>query len=290
MSKSMTIEYTNPVTGAQATKVVTVDIERYRVDSELGATENFFLKASAGGVSEVYECVDDLVSDLLDGRPSKAKKNIVQSLIDTNFTANSAALSVLPAANTAGFVATVPCVVLDKYGSVKGYFIPTVVGADFTIPVANEGALAVDCKVGWIVQQLQPFLSSLGANSQLGVKAQSEKPTTPTAVTGAGSVGAGINAGWTKPSDAVIAFYDIYCYKTTKPLVIETNAQPSVADRAASLGSTGVNLTQYFDETDMLLHPLDAGTYFVAVVAKDAAGQVNVNESALAWSAAFVIA
>jgi hypothetical protein len=184
----------------------------------------------------------------------------------------------------------VPCVVLDKYGHVKGYFIPTVVGADFTIPVANEGALAVDCKVGWIVQQLQPFLSSLGANSQLGVKAQSEKPTTPTAVTGAGSVGAGINTGWTKPADAVIAFYDIYCYKTTKPLVIEPNAQPSVSDRAASLGSTGVNLTQYFDETDMLLHALDAGTYFVAVVAKDAPGQVNVNESALAWSAAIVIA
>ena len=290
MSKSITVEYTKPGDGSEATKVVTIDIERYRVDSELGATENFFLKANGSGVSDTYECIDDLVADLLDGRPSKGKKNVVQALIDTNFTADGVALSVTPSADIAGFQANVPCVVLDKYGHVKGYFIPIVIGADMTLPAANEGRLAVDAKVGWVVQQLQPFLSSLGANSQLGVKAQSEKPTTPTGVTGAGAVAGGINVNYTKPSDAVIQYYDIYCYKTTKPNVIEPNAQPSVLDRAASAASTAVNLTQYFDETDMVLKNLDAGTYFVAVVAKDGAGQVNVNESALAWSAGFVIA
>ena len=290
MSKNISIEYTNPVTRAQTTIQVTVDVERYRKDTELGAVENFFLKATASGASPDLINIDALIADILDGRPSHAKKNVVQSLVSEGFSSGGTTLSVIPPANTAGFVEDVPCVLLDKYGSVKGYFIPTTVEADLTIPAANEGALAVDAEIGWIVQQLQPFVSPLGENSQLGIKAQLEKPTTPTGVTGAGSVGAGINAGYTKPSDAVIAFYDIYCIKAdTVPASIEPNSLPSVANRASSLGSTGVNLTQYFDQTDMELKALDAGTYFIGVVAKDGTGMVDVNESAIGWSAAVTI-
>ncbi len=74
-----------------------------------------------------------------------------------------------------------------------------------------------------------------------------------------------------------------------QPSVIEPNDLPSIADRAASQPTTGVNLTQYFDEVTMKLANLVAGDYLIAVVAKDAAGQFEVNESALAWSAKITI-
>jgi len=289
MAKTITIEYTNPVTGAQATKQVSVDIERYRRDTEEGAVESFFLKATASGCDAILENIDDLIVDLLDGKPSKNRYGVVQSYIDTAFTANGNTLSVTPAADEAGFVADVPCVVMDKYGNVIDWFIPSAVSADFTIPTTGAAALEQDCKVGWIVQQAKYFLSPLGENSQLGIKAQSEQPSSPTEVSGSGSVSGGINVSWTKPTDAVIKYYDIYCYKTTKPDVIEPNALPSVADRAASLSSSNVNLTQYFDESTMELKNLDAGTYYVGVVAKDGAGMVDVNESEIAWSDAITI-
>lgn len=291
MAKTIYIQYTNPTTGAMATKAVSVDMDRFRQDTEHGTTENFFLKATASGLSDMVINIDDLIVNLLDGKPSHPKYGVVQSLVDTNFTANGTTLSVTPAANTAGFVEDVPCVVLDKFGSVKGWFIPTTVAADFTIPAANEGALAVDVKVGWIVQQAQSFSSSLGLNSQLGIKSQSERPAAATAVTGSGTVVGGITIGFTKSSSTVVAYYDVYCIKSaTEPTVIEPNDIPSVADRAASEASTAINLTQYFNETTMVLTALDAGTYFVGVVAKDAAGMVDVNESAIAWSPAITIA
>jgi hypothetical protein len=291
MAKNISVEYTNPVTGAQTTIQVAVDIERYRVDTEEGATENFFLKATASGAQPIMENVDDLIADLLDGRPSGIRRNVVQSLIDTAFTANGVTLSVMPVANAAGFVANVPCVVMDKYGSVKDWFIPTAIGTEFTIPATGEGALGVDCKVGWIVQQAKSFASPLGENSQLGIKAQLEKPTTPTGVTATGTVAGGINVSWTKPSDAVIKYYDIYAFKVdTQPSVIEPNDLPSVADRASSLTSSNVNITQYFNETTMELANLVAGDYFICVVAKDALGMVKVNESALGWTAKVTIA
>ena len=291
MAKNISVEYTNPVTGAQQTIQVTVDIERYRVDTEEGATENFFLKATASGAQPIMENVDDLIADLLDARPSGIRRNIVQSLIDAAFAANGTTLSVTPAANLQGFEQDVPCCVMDKYGSVKDWFIPTAVGADFTIPATGEGALGVDCEVGWIVQQAKSFASPLGENSQLGIKAQIEKPTTPTGVTASGTVAGGINVSWTKPSDSVIRYYDIYVFKVDmQPLVIEPNDLPSVADRAASLTSTNVNITQYFDEATMELVNLSAGDYFICVVAKDAAGMVKVNESALGWTAKVTIA
>ncbi len=291
MAKTIQIEYTNPVTGVQSTKQVSIEVERYRKDTEEGATENFFLKATASGSVAICRNIDDLVADLLDGRPSLQRNGVVQSLIDTQFTSGGTALSVTPHADDAGFVANVPCVVLSKYGTVVGWFIPTVAGADFTIPAANEGALDHDCEVGWIVQQAEEFLSPLGENSELGIKAQSEQPAVPTTVAGSGSVGAGITISFTKPADVVIAFYDIYVIKSaTEPASIEPNSLASMANRAASAASTGINLTQYFDQSIMELTALDAGTYFVGVVAKDGTGMVEVNESEIAWSAAITIA
>jgi hypothetical protein len=293
MGKNINVEYTKPVTGLQATVQATVEIERYRRDTEEGAMENFFLKVTASGATLITEDVDDLVADLLDGKPSGVKKGVVQAMVDAAFTADGTTLSVTPAADVAGFVAHVPCVVLDKYGSVIDWFIPTAIGADFTIPAgpSEEAALHNDCEIGWIVQQAQAFLSPLGENSQLGIKAQLERPSTPTGVSGSGSVGAGINVGWTKPSDVVIQYYDVYCIKASvQPTIIEPNDLPSVEDRAASLGSVDVNLTQYFDETTMELKALDAGDYFVGVVAKDGAGRYKINESAIGWSAKITIA
>lgn len=83
MAKTIQIEYTNPVTGAQVTKQVSIDVERYRRDTEEGAVENFFLKATASGSSAILENIDDLIADLLDGRPSHKRYGIVQSLVDT---------------------------------------------------------------------------------------------------------------------------------------------------------------------------------------------------------------
>lgn len=292
MSKQITVEYTNPVTGAQATKQVTIDVERYRRDTELGSVENFFLKGYASGNSDILEALDDLVSDLLDARPSSARYGVIQSLVDAAFTALADTLYLKGNPATLGFEANVPCVVMDKYGRVKDWFIPSAVGSTYlTIPTTGAAALGVDVKIGWIVQKAAPLASPLGENSQLGIKAQSERPSAPTAVTGSGSVAGGINVSWTKPADAVVKYYDIYCIKASaQPTVIEPNDLPSVSDRAASLASSNVNLTQYFDEDDMQLHSLVAGDYFVAVVAKDGSGMMNVNESALGWSAKITIA
>jgi len=291
MGKNIAVEFTNPVTGVQTLTQVTVDIERYRVDTELGATENFFLKATASGASPIMENVDDLIADLLDGRPSGIRRNVVQSLVDTAFTSGGTTLSVMPEAADVGFVEDVPCVVLDKYGHVVGWFIPTGVAANITIPAANEGALAHDCEVGWIVQQASYFASPLGENSQLGVKAQLERPTMPTGVTGSGTVSGGITVAWTKPSDMVIRYYDIYCIKAAiVPTSIEPNSLPSVANRDASLAASAVNLTEYFDQATMELTALDAGGYFIGVIAKDATGMVLVNESSIGWSAKITIA
>ena len=291
MSKTINIEYTDPVTGAEKTAQVTIDVDRYRKDTELGAVENFFVKAAGSGASPMLINVDDLIADILDARPSRPKKGVVQALIDTDFTANGTTLSVTPDADDAGFVALVPCVVLDKYGTEIAWFIPTVVAANITIPAANEGALAENCEIGWIVQQAKSFLSGEGENSQPGIKAQLERPNTPTAVAGSGTVVGGITIGFTKPSDVVIAYYDVYCIKADMvPASIEPNSLPSVANREAARVSSSINLTEYFDESDMTLKALDAGSYFVGVVAKDGTGMVNVNESAIGWSAQITIA
>ena len=282
MSKTIQMQYTNPVTGAETTKQVTIDVDRYRIQTDEGDMENFFIKASGAGADDMFINIDDLVADLLDGRPSHAKHGIVQSLVDTNFTADGTTLSVTPAANLAGFVANVPCVVLDKYGDVKGYFIPTVAGADFTIPSSGGAALAVDCKVGWIVQQLAAFRSSEGENSELGIKAQAEQPSMPTLVLVSGT-GTPLSVAFTKPSDAVIQKYDVYCIKAdTVPASIEANSLPSAADQTVA---TGISITQYFDETAMVLTNLVTGNYFIGVIAKDGTGMVDVNESEIAWSA-----
>ena len=295
MGKNINVEYTKPVTGAQATVQATVEIERYRRDTEEGAVENFFLKVTASGAQLITENVDDLVVDLLDGRPSGVKKGVVQAMVDAAFTADGTTLSVTPAANATGnaFVAHIPCVLLDKYGNVIDWFIPTTVGADFTIPAGptEEAALHYDAEIGWIVQQAQAFASPLGENSQLGIKAQLERPTKPTAVTGSGTVSGGINVAWTKPADAVIRYYDIYCIKAAvQPTIIEPNDLPTVEDRAAALASTGVNVAKHFVETTMTLENLDAGAYFIGVVAKDVAGRYKTNESEIGWSASITIA
>ncbi len=290
MGKNISVEYTNPVTGAQSVAQVTVDVERYRVDTEQGALENFFLKVTASGAQACLKNIDDLIADLLDGRPSGHRYGVAQSLIDTVFTSGGTTLSVTPAADAAGFVANVPCVVLDKYGQVKDWFIPSAAGADFTLPATGPASLETNCEIGWIVQQAKAFQSPLGENSRLGAKAQLEKLTAASGVTGSGSVAGGINVSWTKPSDAVLKYFDIYCIKASvQPSVIEPNDLPSIADRAASQPTTGVNLTQYFDEVTMKLANLVAGDYFIALVAKDAAGQFEVNESVLAWSAKITI-
>ena len=70
MSKTITVEYTNPIDGSQLTKQVTVDIEKYRVDTEEGSKEKFFLKGSASGAIDMYIDVEKVVANLLDGRPS----------------------------------------------------------------------------------------------------------------------------------------------------------------------------------------------------------------------------
>ena len=286
MAKTINIEYTDPITGAEKTVQVTIDVDRYRKDSEEGPTENFFLKASATGASVINEEIDDLISDILDGKPSGHRSEVIQSLVDTAFTADGTTLSVTPEANTAGFLPNIPCVVMDKYGNVIDWFIPSGVSADFTIPAGPTGdaALHYDCEVGWIVQQAKYFYSPLGENSQLGIKAQLERPTTPTAVVVTGT-GSPLSVAWTKPVGAVITHYDIYCIKAdAEPTSIEPNSLPSVADRAAGLASSGVSVTQYFDQDDMELKNLVTGNYFIGVVAKDGSGMVEVNESAIGWS------
>ena len=147
MSKTINVEYTNPITGAESTIQVTIDIDRYRRDTEEGATENFFLKATASGAVAIMENIDDLISDLLDGKPSHPKKGVVQALIDTTFDSPWTSLSVTPHADDAGFVEGIPCVVLDKYGSVVGWFTAGAITSEIAIS-AREQPLGPVRRVG----------------------------------------------------------------------------------------------------------------------------------------------
>lgn len=298
MPKSITVEYTNPATGAQAVATVTIDIEKYRKDTETGAAENFFLKAAAAGVSDVAEGIDDLVADILDGRPSSACRGAVQAYVDTPFDAWNTTLSVTPRADEAGFQAGVPCVVMSKYGTVLDYFIPTNVGADFTLEGSAAGhtaaCLGVDVPVGAIVQQLAYRMSPLGENSALGVKAQLEQPGPPS-VSAVASGGTGVRVTVNAPTsrNAVVRAYDIYVSNQPlgTPPRIEPNRVPDLADWAGpgTAGSAQAVVGTYGGGADAGGGSIGSGTWYVVAVAKDGSGFTDVNESPLSNAAVVTI-
>jgi hypothetical protein len=289
MAIVMTVEYKDPADSAIKTKSVTMDIARFRPDSEPSVIEKVFLKASASGYSDVYEDIDRLSSDILDGKPSSARFGITQSYIDTAFSSGGTALSVTPAANASGnaFVVDVPCVVLSAYGTVVGYFTPTAVSADFTLEATGAGSLQANADIGAIVQQFKVFDSPIGENAIVGIKAQLERPGTPSATVAAGA-GTSLDVTITAPTTKVstVTHYDIYASDATLLVdgtpVIEPNRTPDKADvTAASIGSAQ-NITTYGGGTDAGGGTMSGTTtYYVVVVAKDGAGQVDVNESAL---------
>lgn len=290
MPKSITVEYTNPATGAQAVATVTIDIEKYRRDTETGAAENFFLKATAAGASDVVEGIDNLVADILDGRPSTSCRGVIQAYVDAPFEAWETTLSVTPPADQAGFQAGVPCVVMSKYGEVLDYFIPAAVGADFTLEGSASGhtvaCLGADVSVGAIVQQLGYRMSPMGENSALGVKAQLEQPGPPS-ISAVASGGTGIRVTLNAPTsrNAVVQAYDIYVsdepYGT--PPRIEPNRAPDRLDWTGpgTAGSAQAVVDTYGGGSAAGGGSIGAGTWYVVAVAKDGLGFVDVNESPL---------
>lgn len=300
MSKSITVEYTRPSDGAQMTKQVTIDIEKYRVDTEEGSKEKFFLKGSASGASDDYIDIEDILANLLDGRPSGEQYAIekLQTYVDTAFTSGGTDLECTPDPNTLGFVADVPLVILSKYGTVLAYCIPTSIAAGkFVVPAANEGAVGCDVPVGAIVQQLKERVSSLGENSVLGIKAQLEQPAgvTTLAVEDAGSQT--IDMTCVASTDSVVAYYDVYVIKDSQlpvpgvaPTTIEPNMVPTLADRTAAQIVDEDGIDEYFHLTTYTLTAIDADDYWVIVVAKDGSGMDNINESALVVSSKLTVA
>jgi hypothetical protein len=290
MPKTVTVEYTNPATGAQSVATVTVDIEKYRKDTESGAAENFFLKASASGVTDVVEDVDALIADLLDGKPSSAGHGVVQAYVDAEFEAYGTSLSVTPSAQEAGFQAGVPCVVMSRYGTVLDYFIPTEVGADFVLEGSAAGhtaaCLGVDVPVGAIVQQVRHAGSPLGENSVLGVKAQLEQPGPPS-VSAVASGGTGIRVTLNAPAsrNAVVKAYDIYVSDSElgSPPRIEPNRVADKQDWAGpgTSGSAQVVVDTYGGGSAAGGGSIGSGTWYVVAVAKDGSGFADVNESPL---------
>jgi len=300
MSKTITVEYTNPSDGSQLTKQVTVDIEKYRVDTEEGSKEKFFLKGSASGATDMYIDVEKVVANLLDGRPSGEDYAIekLQTYVDTAFTSGGTDLECTPDPNSLSFVAEVPLVILTKYGTVLAYCIPTSIAAGkFVVPAANEGAVGCNVPVGAIVQQLVYRGSSLGENSQLGIKAQLEQPAgvTTLAVEDAGSQT--IDMTCVASVSSVVSYYDVYVIKDsqlsvpgTAPTTIEPNTVPSEANKTAAQIVDLDGISQYFDLTTYALTSISAGDYWVIVVAKDGSGMDNINESALVVSSKLTVA
>ncbi|MBW2123898.1 MAG: hypothetical protein JRH07_18935 [Deltaproteobacteria bacterium] len=188
--------------------------------------------------------------------------------------------------------------VLSKYGTVIDHAIPSAVNSgSFTLPTTGEGALDQDAEVGFIVQAAKEFASSLGENSQLGIKAQLERPAGVTGLSASDGGSQTIDMTCTASTDTVVTKYDVYVLKDSQlavpgvaPTTIEPNTVPSKEDLTAAQVASVTGIDKYFDLTNLELTAIAAADYWVIVVAKDGAGMADVNESALVVSSKVTVA
>jgi hypothetical protein len=145
--------------------------------------------------------------------------------------------------------------------------------------------------VGAIVQPMKAFHSSLGLDASNGLLAHLSKPTTPTGLSATTATTQIDSIAWAESAElrdtaggGTIGGYDIYVLKDGQGIC--ANGMPTAADfkRSESLLATLVdqnptpsasvqtvtNVTQYYNQSTNVLTTIDAGTYYVILLAKTA--------------------
>jgi len=289
MSIAIRQRYTRANDQTQQEQNVNVSVDRTRVDKEGQEVDVAILKATAGGLTYFKE-ITELVQDLLDGAPNKSSNLYPYAFLEDLFDVSDPSISLSATA-------------LEKLNLEAGDFI--LIMTDFSVDhrtdllsantfrrfvcheIAGSGPFTVSLQrivngavptfadnnlaflKGSIIVNLSKVKvdSNLGDEGQLGLKAQLEQPTTPTAsaVGGAGQVDVTI----TESTDLAVVAYQVYI-RSTRPTAITPDMVPDALGlpTAFSGGEAVVNVTQYGGGAiagggDTI----GAGTYYAVVTA-----------------------
>ena len=284
-SFSITQRYTSPNTGTQTSAQVNVDIVSQRPDDGSGSGANSYLKATGANLDDVLLDIDSLVETIIEGKPSSPRADVVGTMLANGY--NDAAVSgiYIYVDSATGFSAKDCISIADDHDGTgaESRYIVSIASTKFTLNVACDNAHIL----GGIVQLLAPVGASIGVDSVPGIKAQLERPGTPTAaVVGSFSGAAGVaQVTITAPASdaAVITAYDVYARLSSVGFPANGEIPPNeipVIEDVTSIASA-VNANQYYNATTKALAAMAATTsYDIRVVAKDGTGQHNINESA----------
>jgi len=281
MSISVTQHYTDPATNLTATKSVTIDIKRARLDATTGDSDTFVLESTGSGLSACQVDVSKIIQDLLDGKSSKVQDSKTETYLTAASITNQTIISV---ESTTGFVAGDVISIKNNYtdtGSNVDYAVITAVSGS-ALTVATDGTgLSKAFMLGAVVQDLttEHWGASTGIGGVLGVKAQTERPLSVSNVKNvAGGPASSVKTSWTESASVVASFYDIYVSRARLNAGIAANRRPVYMDFVYS--GNPVTNTQY-NEADNTLYSLQSGVkFYVYVVPKTAAGQFDTDEGA----------
>jgi len=283
MSVSVVQRYTDPATGTETTRTVTVDIKRARLDATTSDSDTFVLESTGSGVTACQVDISKIVQDLLDGKPSRAQDSKTETYLTAAAINGQTVVSV---ESTTGFAAGDPVAFKDLYDdtgtSIDYAVISAISGSALTVSTDASGTgLGRAFKLGAIIQNLKSehWGASTGLGGTLGVKSQSERPVSVSNVKNvAGGPASSCKVSWTESSSVVATHYDIYVSRARLNAGIAANRRPIYMDFVYS--GNPVTVTQY-NEADNVAYNLQSGVkFYVYVVPKTGTGQFNIDEGA----------
>lgn len=254
---------------------------------DVDGTQKICLTANAQGAKSCAVPVPIWLEQALNGLLSGFFGNITGTLVATKYTGGTT-LSVL---DDTGFEDGNPIAVanLDDLSDVAYGQVQSTAANDITLEAAL-GAPDTFYKNAFVLNLagLLPMASGRGYNNLPGVVSQMERPPAP-AFTVADGTGDAIAVTITDPEYDSATHFDIYVFKqATRPDRIEPNRQPDAADKTTTDIASAISVSTYGGGADYV--PDGAGgnlattnVVWVAVVAKNGTGQVDVKESDVRW-------
>uniref|UniRef100_A0A6M3IJ75 Uncharacterized protein n=1 Tax=viral metagenome TaxID=1070528 RepID=A0A6M3IJ75_9ZZZZ len=232
------------------------------------------------GKSRVAVDIDDYVASALYGRHAGIFGDLVGTLLSAKANATATALSVL---SITGFSDGDPVAIFNAEGNAPEYRLISGAPAGSTINIGS-GLTSVKYKGAFVVSLAgRQFGSGRGYNYQQGVKPQLQAPL-PVEIDVEDGTGDTIDVTVTLTyTQDEATHFDLYV-RGEEFSRIEPNWQPDLADQT-SVAST-LNVATYEGGTDCVPDGTggslaSAQTVWVAMVAKNGAGQMGVDESIL---------
>jgi hypothetical protein len=281
MAVSITQRYTDPTTGLEKTKTVTVDIRRSRLDSTVSDAETFVLRGSSSGNDDVDIDVSSIVQDILDGKPSRAQDSKSESYLTAPTASGQTIVSVFDASKFAvGDVVALKNNYDDTGTNVDYAVVSAINGSALTLSTDDSGTgLGKAFIENAVVQNLvsEHWGASTGLGGSLGEKAQLERPAPVTDLAISDAAGNSVDVSFIESKSAgVVSVYDIYVSRATLFTGIPANRKAIYSD--VVYGSGKFNVTQY-NEADNVAYSLgSAQKVHIYVVPKTGSGQFDVDE------------